>query len=218
MGSADHPPPRIRQFYFQFMAEGVTQRGDGLAAHETCILSMTTSPMGAQDAVLTDVPKRHPAQLTTAMRRQPFSGSVLHMEPSGCAAGETPRAYSASINASAVSTPRSTSLREMEGTRLLWRRLCVPQWEQPDRPRAVSHAAVLFDIAYAAALAHHAYVLVHVRRPRPMWEAVGIYVLSAAPTVWQWWAISLFLCRFDPGEQRPFLPPARIPSSTTRPH
>ena len=105
------------------------------------------------------------------------------------------------ISESERSTPRSqVSFKELEGTRLLWIPLFVPQWVCPGSARSVSHAAVLFDIAYAAALSHHAYVLVHVRANFTAWYSVVIYLVTAIPTIWQWWAISLFLCRFDPGD------------------
>ena len=65
---------------------------------------------------------------------------------------------------------------------------------------AVSQAAVLFDVAFAASLAHHARVLTLTRSMWVMGDAFGIFLVTAIPTVCQWWGISLFLCRFDPGD------------------
>ncbi|KAL1527666.1 hypothetical protein AB1Y20_009052 [Prymnesium parvum] len=120
-------------------------------------------------------------------------GSLLaHANPGSIASSEK--------SSEVTENKQLRSLRELEGTRQLWLPLIVPQWAFPGAPRAVSHAAVLFDVAYAAALAHHAYVLVHSRASFSAWYSVAIYLVTAVPTIWQWWAISLFLCRFDPGD------------------
>ena len=95
-----------------------------------------------------------------------------------------------------------TFARGLEGTRRWYLPLRVPQWEDPPvTNRAVSHAAVLFDVAFAASLSHHAYILVSASpRVASTLFSFGIYFLTAAPAVWQWWTISLFLCKFDPGD------------------
>ena len=86
------------------------------------------------------------------------------------------------------------------GTRKFRKRLRVPHWEsikgEPPVSIAPSQAAVLFDVAYAASLQHHALVLV---QTHGAWSVL-IYLWTALPTVFNWWAISLFLCRYDPGD------------------
>lgn len=95
------------------------------------------------------------------------------------------------------------------GTRRLHLRLRVPQWEgidsegkvlPPAKNLAPSNAAVLFDIAYAASLAHHAHVLTLTRATWATSYATTLFISTAVPTVCQWWAISLFLCRYDSGD------------------
>ena len=103
------------------------------------------------------------------------------------------------LNAGAHAAARS------HGTRRLHLRLRVPQWpgvngEPPAANIPVSQAAVLFDIAYAASLSHHASILSLTRATWDTGNAVSIFLATAVPTVCQWWAISLFLCRFDPGD------------------
>ena len=99
----------------------------------------------------------------------------------------------------------SAMAARVHGTRALHKRLRIPQWKgvngEPECSTvAVSQAAVLFDVAYAASLATHAHVLV---LPTTTWSvsaAVGIFLCTALPTVLQWWNVSLFLCRYDPGD------------------
>ena len=55
-------------------------------------------------------------------------------------------------------------------------------------------------MAYAAALTHHAYVLVLTHATWTAAASASIFLLSAVPAVWQWWSISLFLCRYDPAD------------------
>lgn len=89
---------------------------------------------------------------------------------------------------------------DSEGTRRLYQPLLVLAWEDP--PRAVnapSHAAVLFDIAIAASMSHHA-AIIATSGAQQTGDAVLIYVLTAAPLVWNWWISSLFLCKFDSGD------------------
>lgn len=54
--------------------------------------------------------------------------------------------------------------------------------------------------AYAAALSHHAYILIFTRATWATLTSVVLFLLTATPTVCQWWAISIFLCRYDPGD------------------
>lgn len=81
----------------------------------------------------------------------------------------------------------------------------MPQWEgvngEPPAPVQVSQAAVLFDVAYAAALTHNAHVLVITRATIASFgSSLGLFIATAIPAIWQWWAISLFLCRYDSGD------------------
>ena len=100
-----------------------------------------------------------------------------------------------------VETP---SRRAVRGTRHLYIPLRVPSWESPARENTrPSVAAVLFDIAYAASLSQHANLLVtksahdlghHTAR------AIGMYGITGASLIWNWWQISRFLCMFDSGD------------------
>ena len=96
------------------------------------------------------------------------------------------------------------------GSRSTHLRLRVPQWEgidgePPASSVAVSQAAVLFDIAYAASLKHHAEILTLTRATWSLQHSgvahsVVLFLLTCVPTTCQWWDISLFLARFDPGD------------------
>ena len=89
---------------------------------------------------------------------------------------------------------------DSEGTRRLYQPLLVLAWEDPPRAaNAPSHAAVLFDIAIAASLSHHAEIIAS-SGAKQTGDAVLFYVLTAAPLVWNWWNSSLFLCKFDSGD------------------
>lgn len=88
-----------------------------------------------------------------------------------------------------------------KGSRRVHARLRVPQWELPPLPiGSPSQAAVLFDVAYAASLSHHAVVLNVTRETWASVHAVALFLLTAAPTIGHWWVTSLFLCRYDPGD------------------
>lgn len=86
----------------------------------------------------------------------------------------------------------------------------MPQWEgidgePPASSAAVSQAAVLFDIAYAASLGHHAGILTLARSTWSLQHggvalSVALFLLTCVPTTCQWWDVSLFLARFDPGD------------------
>jgi len=102
------------------------------------------------------------------------------------------------------SVERLDVYRRRKGTRKLYLPLRVPQWEEPPRTNSSpSHAAVLFDIAYAAALSRHASILVS-KSAQSMEKhvpgAIGFYLATGPALIWQWWQISAFLCRFDSGD------------------
>ena len=102
------------------------------------------------------------------------------------------------------SVERLDAYRRRKGTRKLYLPLRVPQWEEPPRTNSSpSHAAVLFDIAYAAALSRHASILVS-KSAQSMEKhvpgAIGFYLATGPALIWQWWQISAFLCRFDSGD------------------
>ena len=86
------------------------------------------------------------------------------------------------------------------GTRKFHKRLRVPQWEsvkgEPPVTITPSQAAILFDVAYASSLQHHALVMAMSKSL----EYVPLFTVSAIPTVFNWWSVSLFLCKYDPGD------------------
>ena len=106
----------------------------------------------------------------------------------------------ASVDGAQPSCLASPNSRVRSGTRALHVPLRVAQWQEPPRTNsAPTQAVVLFDIAFAASIGHHAQTMGGAPI-QLIFLSIALYTLTATPVVWQWWLSSLFLCRFDSGD------------------